>query len=204
MTFNTGLLKGIPEQSMDYAKMLLFCIQEDMRMDTPLINKQESVLEKAAKMYWQDTILWEVQDLIDILKENKVIRRDTDYKRKHVRYIIDRPLYVKEVVDDLTDEFINKLRHYFRREYCGVDRGSSPKEVRKHLLIFLEKNDVPVSSLEDIFKRYVDIKLQEQGKQMIANILNFINSSENEQFAGKDLIEFSNNGEGRSDSIFAH
>ena len=56
-------------------------------------------------MYWQDTILWEVQDLIDILKENKVIRRDTDYKRKHVRYIIDRPLYVKEVVDDLTDEF---------------------------------------------------------------------------------------------------
>ena len=44
MTFNTGLLKGIPEKSMDYAKMLLFCIQEDMRMDTPLINKQESFL----------------------------------------------------------------------------------------------------------------------------------------------------------------
>lgn len=192
MIFNIKLLYNIPDEQKDLAKFVLLAIAEDIRMDNPLINKRTSVLDNNASVFWKDTILMDVQDVLAILHENKVIRRDLQYspERENVRWILERPLYVYSIEDGLTDEFINKLRSYFRRDYCGVDRGSSPKQVKEHLRNFLEKNKVELSELEPAFKHYVDTRKAEMGSQYIATILNFINHNRNEEFSGKDLQEY--------------
>lgn len=192
--FNKKLLEGIPEDRKDICKFLLFAIEEDMRMDEPLINKRTAITDRAS-VFWKDGILMEVQDLLEILEYKKVISRDLSYgnepKRVNVRWILNRPLYVTEFEDDLTDELITEIRSYFRRDYCKVDRGSSPALVKQHLSIFLEKNPTDIEIIQKAFKNYIDNKLHESEGKYIANILNFINHKEVEDYAGKDLKEYS-------------
>lgn len=209
MVFNIKLLQGIPDDKIDLAKFVLFAIKEDVRMDNPLINKRESILSEAASIFWKDTVLLDVQDIIELLHERKIIKRDLTYGNKsqriNVRWILDRPLYVHHIEDELNLDYINSLRKYFKRDYSGVDRASSPAEVKKALIIFLENNPVDINKLPDVFKFYVDNRKLELGSQYIANILNFINCHEEPTFAGKDLKEYlSNSTKSKSNTFFSH
>ena len=176
MIFNSSLLHGFTGDETPLVKLLLFCINEDIKLNSFIINKNNDLFENLINPELSEDIMDLAQDIIEKLKSRKIIERNL-YEKANSRWDLIRPLYVDKIIEsDLEDDYIESLRQYFHRSYCGYSRNATPETVSQHIQIFLENNTkVDKSILPEVFKFYVDTRTD---PSYVARITKFINAWE--------------------------
>lgn len=171
MVFNEKLIEGFDNIPKSVIEHLLFSIERDHRIDSVLTTKEE-FLEDSDQVYWKDSILLDLQSLVVELESKGIIYKNLD-PNKACRWSLAYPLFVDKPFIELSDEYIDSLRHYFYKSYCGHSRNVNRDIVRESLQLFL--NDYPNTSLDilpKVFKHYVDTR---EDPMYVAKITKFIN-----------------------------
>lgn len=145
MIFNTDLLKNIPPDDWELAKLILYAISQDMNL-WKMVKPTQSV-------ELHDELKDKANTIVTILLADKTL--DVDYCGQYVTLSVIKDLYSESVTD--IDEIVKEARSYFLKAYSGkAGWASNNQDVKRLLLQWQAQYKGDIKKVPEACKAYID------------------------------------------------